>query len=131
MSSTVKRLVLIVFRIAMILTTLRYYDNSEINDEYYATDEDVDVAIELAKVYREHAIFMYKTLPKEGDAVDDAVKRFYNNLPSEFSRKQAIEIAKKENIKTRTADAYLKKLSKSNFIEKIKNGYYTKPEKQQ
>ncbi|RPH32278.1 MAG: hypothetical protein EHM93_09875 [Bacteroidales bacterium] len=36
--------------------------------------------------------------------------KFYNLLPNEFTRKEAIEIAAKLNIKPRTADKYLYEL---------------------
>lgn len=126
MSSTAKRLGLIVYRIAMILTVLRYYDNGEIDITYTATDEDFQMAISLAKVYQEHSVYMFKNLPKEGSVTDEVMRRFFNKLPAKFQRKKAIKTARELKIKTRTADLYLAKLCKANFLKKVKNGFYNK-----
>lgn len=126
MASTAKRLGLIVYRITMILTVLRYYDNSEADAIFTATDEDFQIAISLAKVYQEHSIYMFKNLPKDASVTDEVMRRFYDKLPAKFQRKKAIEIAKELQIKMRTADLYLSNLCKANFLKKVKNGFYNK-----
>lgn len=126
MSSTVKRLGLILYRITMIITVLRYYDNGESSATYTATDEDFEIALSLAKVYQAHSVFMFKELPKQGTVTDEVMKRFYDALPAKCQRKKAIKIAEKMSIKTRTADLYLAKLSKNKYLKKVKNGFYNK-----
>jgi hypothetical protein len=126
MSSTVKRLAIIVFRIAMIITVLRYYDNGETDTTYTATDEDFDMALSIAKVYQEHSVFMFKELPKQGKVTDEVVRRFYDKLPAKCQRKKAIAIAEEMSIKTRTADLYLQRLCKFKYLKKVKNGFYNK-----
>jgi hypothetical protein len=44
LSSTSKRLGLILYRVAMVITALRYFDNGEISNEYHCTDEDFELA---------------------------------------------------------------------------------------
>ena len=126
LSSTAKRLGLIVYRIAMILTVLRYYENGEISLTYTCSDEDFEIALALIKVYQEHSIFMFKELPKNGSVTDEVMQRFYDALPAKFQRKNAIKIAETLSIKERTADLYLSKLKTFKYLDKIKNGMYKK-----
>ncbi|MGO2357349.1 MAG: DUF3987 domain-containing protein [Mesonia sp.] len=126
LSSTAKRLGLIVYRIAMILTVLRYYENGEIETTYTCSDEDFEIALALIKVYQEHSIFMFKELPKNGSVTDEVMQRFYEALPAKFQRKNAIKIAETLSIKERTADLYLSKLKTFKYLDKIKNGMYKK-----
>lgn len=117
---------LIVYRIAMILIVLRYYENGEISLTYTCSDEDFEIALELIKVYQEHSIFMFKELPKNGSVTDEVMQRFYEALPAKFQRKNAIKIAATLSIKERTADLYLSKLKTFKYLDKIKNGMYKK-----
>jgi hypothetical protein len=127
LSSTSKRLGLIVFRVAMVLTSLRYFDNGEIADEFLCSDEDFEIALALVRVYQEHAVYMFKELPKQSSVTDKLLKQFFDILPIQFRRKEAIDIANKElNIKERTADLYLSKLTANLWLEKTKTGIYKK-----
>ncbi|MFZ2430940.1 MAG: DUF3987 domain-containing protein [Lutibacter sp.] len=127
LSSTSKRLGLILYRISMLLTALRYFDNGETSANFICEDEDFDIALQLIKIYQEHSAYMFKELPKKGTITDKVLTTFYNALPFKFQRKDAIEIAEtKFQIKERTADLYLSKLDSSKYLEKIKSGFYQK-----
>lgn len=127
LAGTTKRLGLILFRLSMILTALRYYDNGECATEFTCTNEDFEIALALIKIYTEHSVFMFNELPKSGDVTDKVLKHFFDSLPLKFRRKDAIIIAdNKFQIKERTADLYLKKLVKAEYLEKIKSGFYQK-----
>ena len=93
LSSTSKRLGLILFRLCMILSALRYFDNGEAAFEFTCSDEDFDIALLMVKVYQEHAVFMFKELPKNGSVTDKAMKSFYDALPDAFRRKEAVQLA--------------------------------------
>lgn len=127
LSSTSKRLGLGLYRICMLLTALRYFDNGETTTNFICDDEDFDNALKLVKIYQEHSAYMFKELPKKGTITDKVLATFYNALPFKFQRKDAIEMAEtKFQIKERTADLYLSKLDKSKYLEKIKSGFYQK-----
>jgi len=127
LSSTIKRLGLIIYRISMILTALRYFDNGESSNQFICEDNDFKIALKLVRIYQEHAVYMFKELPKEGSITDKVLKTFFDTLPVKFQRKNAVTIAnKKLGIKERTADLYLSKLVSAKFIEKIKSGFYQK-----
>jgi len=127
LSSTSKRLGLILYRVAMVITALRYFDNGEIANEYHCTDEDFELALSLVKVYQDHSVFMFKELPKQATVTDKLLKQFFDKLSTSFRRKEAITLAEAElGIKERTADLYLSKLVAFKWIEKTRNGIYQK-----
>jgi hypothetical protein len=127
LSSTSKRLGLILYRVAMVITALRYFDNGEIANEYHCTDEDFELALSLVKVYQDHSVFMFKELPKQATVTDKLLKQFFEKLATSFRRKEAITLAEAElGIKERTADHYLSKLVAFKWIEKTRNGIYQK-----
>lgn len=130
LSSTSKRLGLILLRIAMILTSLRYFDNGEIAAELWCTDEDFDIALQLVKVYEQHAIYMFNALPKKSQTTDKIQKAFFDSLPDTFQRKEAIELADTiHKIAKRTADLYLAKFEELGLLDKPKTGFYQKIKK--
>jgi len=127
LASTSKRLGLILFRLAMILTALRYFDNAEGSNEFTCSDEDFDVALEMVKVYQEHSVFMFKELPKNATVTDKAMKSFYEALPQKFRRKEAIVIAEEKfGIKSRSADTYLSKLVTFKWLSQARMGNFEK-----
>lgn len=63
--SAVKRLGLIAFRMAMILSILRRAETGEIGEEMECTETDFMIAMALAKTYKQHSITMYKKMPQE------------------------------------------------------------------
>ena len=127
LSSTSKRLGLILFRAAMIITALRYFDNGELSNEFICSDNDFELALALVKVYQEHSVFMFKELPKQATVTDKLLKQFFDKLPESFKRKEAIDLAANFfSIKERTADLYLSKLVNFKWLEKMRNGIYQK-----
>ena len=131
LSSTSKRLGLILYRLCMILTALRYFDNAESENIYICTDEDFDIALQLVKTYQEHAVFMFNELPKSSSVTAKVMRLFFDALPQTFRRKEAIDIAANQfDIKERTADLYLSKLTTTKCLEKSKSGVYVKNQKE-
>lgn len=127
MASTSKRLGLILFRVAMIITTLRYFDDAESTTDFYCSDEDFNLALQMVQVYQEHAVFMFGELPKTASLADKNITKLYNLLPQTFKRKEAVEIAEKQlNIKSRTADTYLKKLLDCKWLHQTNFGIFEK-----
>ncbi len=127
LSSTSKRLGLILYRISMVLTALRYFDNAESTSDFICTDEDFEIALQMIKVYQEHAVFMFGELPKSGTVTDKNLQLLFEKLPNSFDRKEAIFIAMNNfSIKERTADGYLKKLVDMKMLNKLKSGTYEK-----
>lgn len=127
--SIVKRLGLILYRLCMIFTAIRKYSSNDHNKEVYCLDVDFETALTLVKTYIQHSVIMFANLPKQSEHVDfksgQNKQHFFDALPDAFQRKEAIEIAKKFNIKERSADSFLKScigkyLKQSSFGNYIK-----------
>lgn len=129
-SGTVKRLGLITFRIAMILTAIRNVESEDPSTVIVCDKNDFNTAVQLVEVYLSHATYMFDTLPKKNkEHLDPNKKRFFDALPQHrtFERKEAVSIAANIKIKERTADKYLKNLCDDNLLIKdIQFGSYQK-----
>lgn len=127
--SVVKRLGLVFFRMSMIFTALRKFENGDLDPEPFCNDEDFANAMILINVYLEHSLLMYNNLPKQEDSQvfqgSSNKKKFFDQLPSKFKRAEAIELSKQFNMSPRTVDNLLKKLQPKYLISE-EYGTYTK-----
>ena len=118
--SIVKRMGLICFRIAMILSTIRRFEEKSLGTKLICNDDDFQVAIWLAETYFEHGIFVYDRLPRyqvnKFQFKNVRKQEFFNALPNKFQRKEAIEISEQLQIKKRTADRYLQQFLEIDFL---------------
>lgn len=129
-TAVVFRLGLICFRIAMILSALRKCDDAELRPSIKCLDTDFDTALILSDTFLSHSILMYNNLPNQGNQMDfhnasKAKYDFFDKLPDDFTRQQAIEIGKSVNLSDRTIDDILKN-ALGIKLEKIKAGHYRK-----
>lgn len=128
-AGVVYRLGLITFRICMVFTALRKFEDGDTASRVSCTDEDFTAAILLSKVYIQHSIMIFNSLsdaePEENFKPATNKEKLIPLLPETFSRKQAVEEGAKLSLSTRTVDALLKKLVPSR-LEKIKDGFYKK-----
>lgn len=127
--SSIKRLGLILFRIAMVLSVLKKAEKDECSAEIICEDAEFNVALELAQVYKAHAIVMFTKLPKSGAQAPKGKLRFFEALPDSiwFRRKEAGEIGKALGISERSVTDYLKLFVNTGLLEKgHKDGQYKK-----
>lgn len=128
--SVVKRLGLILYRICMILTTLRKFEAKIQTTDVTCCDEDFEVALQLVDVYLKHSILMYEKLPKQ-EVENTPFKSgqnkrlFFEALPDRFLRKEAIQIATKFNMAERTVSKFLKDCL-GKYLEQPEYGVYKK-----
>lgn len=128
-TSTVKRLGLITFRIAMVLAAIRNGEQGIIEPYITCSEEDFSIAMTLADVYLQHALIMFKSLPKSPHAsLDNRKRKFFEALPSgrDFPRSEAVSIGESLNIKIRTVGKYLNDLSGVFLSEGAQYGHYRK-----
>ena len=128
--SIVMRMGLICFRIAMIFSAFRKFEEGSKEVKVICRDEDFASAILLAKTYWYHSVFVYERLPASGRNTfkfsNKKKQLFYNSLPDKFLRKEAMRICKDFNISERTAGRYLKDLIKKEFLQQsVKDEYGT------
>lgn len=128
-ASIVKRLGLILYRIAMLFTSLRKFENAEASVHVTCSDEDFIVAVGLAEIYLHHSILMFNNLPKSANQnqfkIGDNKRRFVDCLPDNFTRKEAVKIGKNHGLSESTVSHLLPKLVGSYFTQP-KTGTYKK-----
>lgn len=135
LNPTVKRMGLIAFRIVMILTSCRKYEDDLFEEKIVCSDLHFSMALQLADVYLEHAAAMLHNLPKRKfeNSRSKELMKLYEVLPVDvvFGRAEVIKIAKDAGIDvyTKTIDNYLEKLVKAGLILKEGFNKYIKKEK--
>jgi hypothetical protein len=119
----IRRLGLICFRIAMILSVLR--NKGKMSKILMCEDRDFALAADIIEVLHEHSRLAYifiSSKSAEGITLKD---RFYNQLPEKFSRQDYLRVAKDLVIPYKTADKYIKQVLK-NRIRKVSYNNYEK-----
>ena len=130
--SVIKRHGLMVFRIAMILTAVRAFDETSKETTLICQDVDFRIALNLVSTYLKHAqiVFQIVDKAKPEEAADSFnAMNLYDNLPKNdlFERRNAVNIGESLGFCNSSVDKYLKKLLKKGLIEqRIKYGPYSK-----
>jgi Protein of unknown function (DUF3987)/VirE N-terminal domain len=127
--ASVRRLGVLAFRIAMILSTLRLVDPGEKVDlKIICSDADFNSSIKLINGLLMHTIKVYNYLRKNGrgKSFKDKKRRFYENLPDEFTRNKALETASYLEIKEKTAEHYLSQFIEQDILHRIEHNHYKK-----
>jgi hypothetical protein len=118
---------LIFFRLCMILSALRKFENGEMTATIICTDEDFNTVLLIVQTYLEHSLLMFNNLPKQNETMQfhsgDGKRKFFEALPQEFTRKEATEIGTKFKLSARTVDDVLKSAT-GYTLTKIKAGSY-------
>lgn len=124
------RLFVIIYRVAMILTALRAFENSTIRQEkLVCNDDDFNTALNLFPVFANHTLSVIDLLPKKSSQkLPISESTLLNNLPkgTVFQTNDAIKIATKIGYTERTTKDNLKRLVQKSLLNKIKHGHYLK-----
>ena len=127
-ASSLYRLGLITFRIAMTLTTLRRMETPSDERHWECAPIDFDIAMSMMEVFFEHAMVMYPLLP--GNSLHETnpqIRRFFNALPNQqFDRKRANEIGNSLGLSEKTVYNYIAKLKEAECLENPVFGEYKK-----
>ncbi len=126
--ASVRRLGLIFFRIAMILSTMRIFETTELASPLYCDNTDFENTKQIIDILLQHSkkMFLYIKSNNPDMVADNMKTKFFEQLPNEFSRQQAIDIAKSLEISERTADKYLKSFI-GKYLERANTyGHYKK-----
>ncbi|WP_164975175.1 DUF3987 domain-containing protein [Lutibacter sp. HS1-25] len=130
-TSVVKRQSLILYRFCMVFSAIRKFENKNTAKDIECLDEDFESALLLINVYLKHSIIMYNNLPKQADQgifkTGSNNELFFQALPIEFTRKEAVSIGLKFGLSTRSIDTLLKKCV-GKYLEQPKVGSYKKCE---
>lgn len=130
--ATIRRMGIICYRLAMILTALRIMETGDFYSNPVCADQDFDSALKISSVLLQHStkvfceLFGEKQRPRLS-SVDE--KRLYNALPTEFGRPDYIKAARELKINERTAEGYVSKFcGKMGLVERLGYGKYRKKE---
>ena len=123
-SSTIKRLGLMCYKVAMTLSAIRS-DNTEIT----CNEDDFNTALYLIKdVYLIHGINMLNRVSKTSNKLNTTQTALYNWIKTKdtFKRSEISEQASLSGIKDRTLSDILKRFIELELIKKVSHGVYTK-----
>lgn len=146
--ASVRRLGLILFRIAMILSVLRLMDSrgtasplSQVkkSKEIVCTDIDFQSALAIVKVLLLHTVDVFESLPRHPyerlptnaakgshQLAEESRSRFLDALPDTFNRPTYIEVAASLNIADKTAERYIREFCAAGQLDHPSNGQYLK-----
>lgn len=134
----VRRLGLVCFRLAMMLTLLRHESKQPMFDplsqSLICCDKDFHTAMTIANCLINHTAHVYANLVPHDDKGQTAVtgmtvpeKRFFDSLSIEFTTAEARQKALEIGIAWKTAERYLGNFtSRYHVVHRIKNGQYKK-----
>lgn len=126
--ATVRRLGLITFRFAMILTALRIMDNGELQSPLVCSDVDFNTSLSMVKILVQHAAQVYQQLPTEAATTSppNQKQQFLDALPVEFTRQTYLNAAKSLGIPPKTAEKHIKRFTESSLIHHFAHDKYKK-----
>ena len=134
----VVRIALVAFRMMMVLTTLRNFENGKLADTqqhaFVCTDDDFQTAMTIIDCLVRHTAYVYSTLLRPTDDPQLTVQpmkakeqQLYLALPDEFTTKQFTQIANELGIPIKSAQRYLGNLiSRYQLVTHISHGHYAK-----
>ena len=131
--ASVRRLGLICFRIAMILSALRMMETGAIGSDIICEDEEFDSALTISKVLAVHTAKIFEELSSQDNqkiaTIVNTSKRqkFLDELPAEFDRQDYLETADRCQTPEGTADKWIRAFCREGGpLEKVEHGRYRK-----
>ncbi|MDD2214970.1 MAG: DUF3987 domain-containing protein [Bacteroidales bacterium] len=127
---SIRRLGLIAFRLAMIMTALRIIDTGEVSSVLVCNDSDFNTVMEIVKVLVLHAAYIFEQLPKDTATAQplNHKRQLLDALPSEFDRQTYLAVAKNLNIPDKTAEKQITRFINAGLLVRKAHGSYSKKE---
>ena len=128
---SVRRMGLITFRIAMILSAVRLmYTGLYETEVIVCDDRDFRTTLTMVKVLLKHTENVFGQLPPSDSGTppsrNELTSQFLLTLPEEFDRKMYLEVAKSLGIPPKTADKHITRFLNHGNILRLKHGAYKK-----
>ena len=130
--SILKRMPVIMKRIGMILTGFRLDMSQPLPERVVCSDDDFDTLLLIGHKLLLHSAMMYQMLPTSKDATPGEIgqnlvqKQFFEMLPTDFTKQDAIKTAEVLGIPLKTINNWLTKFTQSNEILHVAHGLYRK-----
>ena len=132
--SILKRMPVIMKRIGMILTGFRLDMNEPLPERVVCSDDDFEAILLIGHKLLLHSAMMYQMLPQNKDAAPGEIgqsliqKQFFQMLPTDFSKQDAVKTAEVLGVNIKTVEYWLSKFVTSGDLQRIMNGKYQKNE---
>lgn len=130
--ATLKRMPVIMKRIGMILTGLRLDMSQPLPERVVCSEEDFQTILLIGHKLLMHAAMVFQMMPElkatpVGEIGGNMLqKQFFQMLPTDFTKQDAIEQAKVLGVSVDTMKRWLTKYTQSNDIQRIEQGKYRK-----
>ena len=130
--SILKRMPVIMKRIGMILTGFRLDMNEPLPERVVCSEDDFQTMLLMGHKLLLHSAMMYQMLPQSKDATPGEIgqsliqKQFFQMLPTDFTKQDAVKQAEVLGINIKTMDYWLTKFVNSGDLQRIMNGKYQK-----
>ena len=131
--ATIRRLGIIAFRFAMILSALRIMEHGDLPERIICEERDFQSTLEIIRVLVKHASKVFSELPEDAPLPKhkNQKEKFLDALPASFNRQDYLKIVASMSIPDKTAEGYITMFSKKGLIHREKQDHYlnlnTKP----
>ena len=130
--SILKRMPVIMKRIGMILTGLRLDTSKPLPERMVCSEDDFETMLLIGHKLLMHSAMMFQMLPENKDAAPGEIghtliqKQFFEMLPADFTKQDAMKQAEVLGIGLNTLNKWLNKFVQSNDILHVAHGVYQK-----
>ena len=130
--ASLKRMPVIMKRIGMILTGLRLDMTKPLPERVVCSEEDFQTILLIGHKLLMHAAMVFQMMPELKSTPMGKIgrnmlqKQFFQMLPTDFTKQDAIEQAKVLGVSVKTMNNWLTKYTQSNDILHIAHGFYQK-----
>lgn len=116
-----RRLGLVSFRIAMVLSILRIMESGNISKPITCSQTDYQTALYIVFTLEKHALAVFQNLPNNN--LKGIKLKFYDKRPKQFNCQAYLETAKQLDIKDKTAEKYISQFCKGGLLDHEHNAY--------
>ena len=125
--ATIRRMALIAFRMAMILTTLRIMESKNYSKKLECSDSDFQRVLSMVGVLIQHSGHVFSEMPgNKSPMIKDKKEQFLEMLPEMFTKQDYIDVAKSLSIIPRTSERYIAIFCEQGLIIREKKNLYIK-----
>jgi hypothetical protein len=126
LEANIKRLGLVSFRMAMILSALRMLDDGDLSPSLVCSDTDFKTALSIAVTLEKHAVAVYKSMRPDrfSKPVRSMFNKYFEALPAQFDRQTFLKVAAELGIREKNAQKYINQFKQK--LLKHEDHIYTK-----
>ena len=130
--SILKRMPVIMKRIGMILTGFRLDMSQPLPERVVCSDDDFQTMMLMGHKLLLHSAMMFQMLPTSKDVIPGEIgqnlvqKQFFQMLPTDFTKQDAVKTAEVLGIVEATMKRWLTKYTQSGDLQRIEQGIYRK-----